>query len=41
VFFADPADGQRCFRMGFSAIRAELIEPGVRVLAQVVQQRRP
>jgi GntR family transcriptional regulator/MocR family aminotransferase len=41
VFFADPADGQRCFRMGFSAIRAELIEPGVRALAQVVQQRRP
>ncbi|WP_250517465.1 PLP-dependent aminotransferase family protein [Caballeronia sp. INDeC2] len=40
VFFADPADGQRCFRMGFSAIRAELIEPGVRALAQVVQQRR-
>jgi len=27
--------------MGFSAIRAELIEPGVRALAQVVQQRRP
>ncbi|SAK81937.1 transcriptional regulator [Caballeronia hypogeia] len=41
VFFADPADGQCCFRMGFSAIRAELIEPGVRALAQVVQQRRP
>jgi GntR family transcriptional regulator / MocR family aminotransferase len=41
VFFADPADGQRCFRMGFSAIRAELIEPGVQALAQVVKQRRP
>lgn len=41
VFFADLADGQRCFRMGFSAIRAELIEPGVRALAEVVKQRKP
>jgi GntR family transcriptional regulator / MocR family aminotransferase len=41
VFFADPADGKRCFRMGFSAIRAELIEPGVRALAEVVRQQRP
>ncbi|MDR5780600.1 PLP-dependent aminotransferase family protein [Caballeronia sp. LZ065] len=41
VFFADLADGQRCFRMGFSAIRAELIEPGVRALAEVVKQQKP
>lgn len=40
VFFADPADGQRFFRMGFSAIRAELIDPGIRALAEVVRQQR-
>jgi GntR family transcriptional regulator / MocR family aminotransferase len=40
VFFDNPSHGQQCFRMGFSAIRAELIEPGVKALAQVVQQQR-
>ncbi|MGN6234411.1 MAG: PLP-dependent aminotransferase family protein [Trinickia sp.] len=38
VFFMnDDAQARRCFRMGFSAIAPEKIEPGVRALAQCVQ----
>jgi len=41
VFFADEAECSPWFRMGFSAIKLEKIEPGVRALAQVVRQQRP
>ncbi|WP_118182461.1 PLP-dependent aminotransferase family protein [Paraburkholderia phosphatilytica] len=40
VFFMNGYDDQRCFRMGFAAIRTDRIEPGVRALAQVVHQQR-
>ncbi|MFD1559699.1 PLP-dependent aminotransferase family protein [Paraburkholderia silviterrae] len=41
VFFADEAEHSPWFRMGFSAIKLEKIEPGVRALAQVVRQQQP
>jgi GntR family transcriptional regulator / MocR family aminotransferase len=41
VFFADETEHSPWFRMGFSAIKLEKIEPGVRALAQVVRQLRP
>ncbi|HEY4296925.1 MAG TPA: PLP-dependent aminotransferase family protein [Paraburkholderia sp.] len=41
VFFADEAERSPWFRMGFSAIKLEKIEPGVRALAEVVRQQRP
>jgi GntR family transcriptional regulator/MocR family aminotransferase len=41
VFFADDAERSPWFRMGFSAIKLEKIEPGVRALAEVVRQQRP
>ena len=41
VFFADDAERSPWFRMGFSAIKLEKIEPGVRALAEVVHQQRP
>ncbi|ABB12103.1 PLP-dependent aminotransferase family protein [Burkholderia lata] len=42
VFFMnDEGDARRCFRMGFSAIPLERIEPGVRALAQCVRTQRP
>lgn len=41
VFFADEAERCPWFRMGFSAIKLEKIEPGVRALAQVVRQQQP
>ena len=37
----DEGDARRCFRMGFSAIPLERIEPGVRALAQCVRSQRP
>ncbi|HTH73339.1 MAG TPA: PLP-dependent aminotransferase family protein, partial [Trinickia sp.] len=41
VFFMnDDEDARRHFRMGFSAIAAEKIEPGVRALAQCVHAQR-
>ncbi|WP_028229493.1 MocR-like pyridoxine biosynthesis transcription factor PdxR [Paraburkholderia ferrariae] len=41
VFFADEAEHSPWFRMGFSAIKLEKIEPGVRALAQVVRLQQP
>ena len=36
VFFADPERGRRCFRLGFSSIRTERIEEGLRRLGRLV-----
>ena len=36
VFFANPEQGRHCFRLGFSSIRAERIEEGVRRLGRLV-----
>ncbi|WP_179400850.1 PLP-dependent aminotransferase family protein [Burkholderia guangdongensis] len=41
VFFIGDADARRCFRMGFSAIKLDKIEPGVRALAELVRAQRP
>ncbi len=35
-FYADPEDGRRSFRLGFSSIPAERIEEGIRRLAAVI-----
>jgi GntR family transcriptional regulator/MocR family aminotransferase len=37
----DEGDARRSFRMGFSAIPLERIEPGVRALAACVRAQRP
>lgn len=37
VFFADPAAGRRCFRLGLSAIRTERIGEGLRRLGSAVR----
>ncbi len=36
VFFSHPEDGRRCFRLGFSAIRAERIGEGLARLGRVI-----
>ena len=36
VFFAVPADGRRCFRLGYSAIRTERIEEGLSKLGSLI-----
>lgn len=36
VFFADPNPPRHCFRLGFSATGVERIEPGLRVLGNVI-----
>jgi GntR family transcriptional regulator/MocR family aminotransferase len=41
VFFADPDPRRHCFRLGYSAIAADRIEPGVRELAQALQRLCP
>ncbi|QCP49780.1 PLP-dependent aminotransferase family protein [Trinickia violacea] len=41
VFFTNDDDARRYFRMGFSAIPLEKIEPGVRALAQCVRAQQP
>lgn len=41
VFFADPDPRRNCFRLGYSAIAPERIEPGVRELAQALHRLRP
>jgi GntR family transcriptional regulator/MocR family aminotransferase len=41
VFFMGGLESSSCFRMGFSAIKPEKIEPGVRVLAQLVRAQSP
>jgi GntR family transcriptional regulator/MocR family aminotransferase len=38
VFFAGPNPPRHCFRLGFSAIGVERIEPGLRVLARVIER---
>ncbi|MDG0022966.1 PLP-dependent aminotransferase family protein [Trinickia sp. Y13] len=40
-FMSDDQDARRYFRMGFSAIALDRIEPGVRALAQCVRTQRP
>jgi GntR family transcriptional regulator/MocR family aminotransferase len=40
VFFMDPATGRSCFRLGFSSIAQERIEPGIERLARL-QMRLP
>jgi GntR family transcriptional regulator/MocR family aminotransferase len=34
VFFADPADGQGHFRLGFAALPVKSIAPGIRIIAE-------
>ncbi|MCO5399086.1 PLP-dependent aminotransferase family protein [Ralstonia soli] len=41
VFFMNDDEGRRYFRMGFSAIPLDKIEPGVRALAQCVRAQQP
>jgi GntR family transcriptional regulator / MocR family aminotransferase len=41
VFFMEGLEQRQCFRMGFSAIKIEKIEPGVRALAELVRAQRP
>ncbi|MGH8779787.1 PLP-dependent aminotransferase family protein [Paraburkholderia sp.] len=41
VFFMNGLEQNNCFRMGFSAIRLEKIEAGVRLLAQLVREQQP
>jgi GntR family transcriptional regulator/MocR family aminotransferase len=38
VFFMAGLEQQRCFRMGFSAIKPEKIDAGVQVLAEVMRE---
>ncbi|WP_372395831.1 PLP-dependent aminotransferase family protein [Azospirillum sp. HJ39] len=40
IFFLDPAEGQRHFRLGFTSIATHRIEPGLRRLAALVQDGR-
>ena len=40
VFFMDPAAGRSCFRLGFSSIPQERIEPGIARLARLAQRVR-
>jgi GntR family transcriptional regulator/MocR family aminotransferase len=41
VFFMDGLEQNHCFRMGFSAIKLEKIDAGVRLLAELVRAQRP
>jgi GntR family transcriptional regulator/MocR family aminotransferase len=36
IFFAGPEPPRNCFRLGFSSIPAEKIEPGIEALAQII-----
>jgi GntR family transcriptional regulator/MocR family aminotransferase len=38
VFFMDPATGRSCFRLGFSSIAQERIEPGIERLARLAMR---
>jgi len=38
VFFADPRAGRNYFRLGFSSIALDRIEPGLRRLADVARR---
>lgn len=39
IFFMDPEQGRRFFRLGFTAIPLQQIEPGLRRLAAVLAAR--
>ncbi|CAB3738220.1 MocR-like pyridoxine biosynthesis transcription factor PdxR [Paraburkholderia rhynchosiae] len=41
VFFMNGREQNNCFRMGFSAIRLDKIDAGVRLLAQLVREQQP
>jgi GntR family transcriptional regulator/MocR family aminotransferase len=41
VFFMDGLEQKHCFRMGFSAIKLEKIDEGVRLLAGLVCKQKP
>jgi GntR family transcriptional regulator/MocR family aminotransferase len=41
VFFMTGLEQKHCFRMGFSAIKLDKIEAGVRLLAELVRQKKP
>jgi len=41
VFFAEDAPPRHCFRLGFSSIPADRIEPGIRLLADALHGLRP
>ena len=41
VFFMAGLEQRNCFRMGFSSIKLEKIDAGVRALAELVRARRP
>ncbi|PQV46708.1 PLP-dependent aminotransferase family protein [Paraburkholderia sp. BL21I4N1] len=41
VFFMDGLEQKHCFRMGFSAIKLEKIDEGVRLLAGLVRKQKP
>ncbi|MFA5520904.1 MAG: PLP-dependent aminotransferase family protein [Castellaniella sp.] len=39
IFFRDPADGQHCFRLGFSAIKTQRIEAGIQLIRDAVSRQ--
>ncbi|MFM0343344.1 MocR-like pyridoxine biosynthesis transcription factor PdxR [Paraburkholderia sp. RL17-347-BIC-D] len=41
VFFMDGLEQKHCFRMGFSAIKLDKIDAGVRLLAELVRKQKP
>ena len=41
VFFMAGLEQRNCFRMGFSSIKLEKIDAGVRALAELVRAQRP
>ncbi|SAL53752.1 MocR-like pyridoxine biosynthesis transcription factor PdxR [Caballeronia humi] len=41
VFFMTGRESRNCFRMGFSSIKLEKIDEGVRILAELVRAQRP
>lgn len=41
IFFADPAAGRHCFRLGFASIHVDRIEPGLRRLAALISAAAP
>lgn len=41
IFFRDVRKGSNCFRLGYSAIKTDRIDEGIRLLAQAIQLQRP
>ncbi len=39
VFFAEKDPPKNCFRLGFSSIAADKIEPGVQIIAELIEQQ--